>query len=101
MGVKQLLTRQAPALRVTEIKPQADKRRRAIPLAACWNAGRFKVPLDAPWAETVIDEAMGFTAVGRGKKKDIVDALGHGLNAIATSNPVTRGARRASWLPLG
>ena len=96
-SVKQTINRIAPSLRITEITPMQDKRRRAQPLAAAWNAGRFKVPLEPRWVGVVLEEVMAFTGVGRGKK-DIPDALAHAWNALVLPAPVRRSPLR---LPFG
>lgn len=46
-GVAQILREIAPRLRIREIKPLGDKFTRAQGVAAAWNAGRVRVPLDS------------------------------------------------------
>jgi predicted phage terminase large subunit-like protein len=51
-----------------------DKFSRSQLTAASWNAGRIRLPREAPWLDAAVSEVIGFTGVGD-RHDDIVDAL--------------------------
>lgn len=68
-------------LPVIGITPLGDKWMRAQPAGAMWNRGDILVPLDAPWAKTLINRVHLFTGADGGKD-DEVDAISHGINYL-------------------
>lgn len=89
-GVPQSLRAINPRLRITEITPQGDKLTRALPVAAAWNAGRVRVPVQAPWLNDFMYEVMSFTGTKDDQHDDQVDALAHAFNAINDSGMALR-----------
>jgi predicted phage terminase large subunit-like protein len=53
---------------------RGDKFARAQPAAAAWNAGRIRIPRNAPWLEALLSEVLGFTGVSD-PHDDQVDSL--------------------------
>jgi predicted phage terminase large subunit-like protein len=51
-----------------------DKFMRAVPTAAAWNSGRFKLQAGADWTNTFINEICGFTGI-KDRHDDLVDAF--------------------------
>lgn len=62
--------------RVTFITPRGDKLTRADSAAAAWNAGRIRVPQNAPWLGAFLDEVIRFAGPSPGHD-DQVDALAY------------------------
>ncbi len=60
---------------IQSISARGDKFARATPVAAAWNAGRVKVPRNAPWLSVFLDEVREFTGIDD-LHDDQVDALG-------------------------
>lgn len=58
-----------------------DKFTKAQPGAAAWNDGRILVPIDAPWAEPMIERFQRFTGV-EGGEDDEIDAVCQGWNVL-------------------
>lgn len=86
-AVPQSLRRIDAKLRVIDITTGAkDKFTRAMAISAAWNAGRVMVPMDAPWADTLIDEYKRFTGSGD-RHDDQVDAGAHAWNILYRSAP--------------
>ena len=56
------------------VVPKGNKYLRAQPTAGSWNAGRIRVPLDAPWVTDFLYESARFTGK-RGGKDNRIDAL--------------------------
>jgi predicted phage terminase large subunit-like protein len=56
----------APELknRIVEITPTKDKFTRAQPLAAAWNLGHIRVPVNQPWVGQYVSSMCDFTGVG-------------------------------------
>jgi predicted phage terminase large subunit-like protein len=93
-AVPQMLRDIAPGLRVDEanVSGAGDKFVRAQAWAAAWNAGRVRVPMDAPWADAYIGEHLAFTGLGD-RHDDQVDASVHGHSWLyRPMAPVRRGA---------
>lgn len=67
--------------RSKELAPEmrGDKFQRAQPVAAAWNDGRVRVPLEAPWVGSFLAEVTSFTGV-KDAHDDQVDALAHLYN---------------------
>jgi predicted phage terminase large subunit-like protein len=86
-AVPQSLRAIDPKLRVLDITDTArDKYTRAMALAAAWNDGRVMVPMDAPWAEVLIDEFQRFTG-NNDTHDDQVDAGAHAWNSLYRGVP--------------
>ncbi len=91
-GVAQALRDIDPQLKVYEVAPQTDKFTRAIPCSAAWNDGRVRVPMEAPWLKTFLDEVRLFTGV-KDARDDQIDALAQGFNIVhRASPPLVRGS---------
>lgn len=88
-----------PRIRVFEVNPGkrkgagrnmliggGDKLTRSMALAAAWNDGRVFVPMDAPWADVLIDEFQRFTGSGD-KHDDQVDAGSQAWNVLYRAQP--------------
>lgn len=100
-AIPQMLKAEDSSLRLLEIHPLGDKFTRAQPVASAYNAGRLHVPIDRPWAKTLLKEAEDFTGVND-KTDDQIDTLAHGWNTLyAAKEPRRRGPRIASHLPFG
>jgi predicted phage terminase large subunit-like protein len=86
-AVPQSLRAMDPGLRVFDINVSGrDKFTRAMAVAAAWNDGRVVVPVDAPWADTLIEEYTRFTGNGD-RHDDQVDAGAHGWNILYRTAP--------------
>lgn len=86
-AVPQSLRAIDPTLRVLDLDTAGkDKYTRAQPFAAAWNDDRVFVPMDAPWAETLIDEFQRFTG-NNDTHDDQVDAGAHGWNILYRGAP--------------
>lgn len=68
---------------IKAIAATTDKLVRAMPAAAAWNAGKIRVPSDAAWAPSFVDEVCAFTGV-QDPHDDQVDALASGFAALQT-----------------
>jgi predicted phage terminase large subunit-like protein len=79
-AVPQMLRNLDPKLRVVEAPALGDKFTRALPVAACWNDGRVRLPNTAPWLSDFLSEIEKFTGV-KDAHDDQVDALAHCFNA--------------------
>jgi predicted phage terminase large subunit-like protein len=86
-AVPQLLKQIGQRLRVHEVTPKADKFLRAQSLAAAWNAGRVRVPVEAPWLRDYLCELLDFTGV-RDDHDDAVDATAHAFNHALSTAPL-------------
>lgn len=64
----------AMGLPVEAMPATSDKFARAQAVSAAWNAGRIRVPRDAPWAADFVAEVARFTGIGDAHD-DQVDAL--------------------------
>jgi len=81
-ATSQMLKRVDKTLRIVDIEVGGkDKFTRAIPVSSAWNSGRVYVPIDVPWADTLIDEHKKFTGVSD-LHDDQVDADAHGWNIL-------------------
>ena len=95
-GSAGLLNTLYPGLRLEAIPVADDKFLRAQPVAAAWNAGRVRVPQDAPWLNRFLSVVLNFTGVNDAED-DEVDALAPAFDALmapadikaATSAPRT------------
>jgi predicted phage terminase large subunit-like protein len=58
---------------------RGDKYTRAMPVAAAWNDGRVRVPLEADWVQMFLGEIETFTGV-KDRHDDQVDALAYAWN---------------------
>lgn len=96
-AVPQMLRKIAPRLRVFDIDPLGDKFTRALPGAAAWNRGDYKVPVDAPWVPGLIHECQRFTGIGD-EADDQVDTLAHAWNEAVEAEPIQGGHQEA---PMG
>ena len=86
-AVPQSLRAIDPKLRVLDLDTAGrDKYLRAQAVAAAWNAGRVLVPIDAPWAEVMIDEFQRFTGTND-THDDQVDAGAHAWNTLYRAKP--------------
>lgn len=81
-AVPQMLKQLDRTARIFEIHPLGDKFTRALPIAAAWNDGRVRVPMEAPWLADFISEVTKFTGV-KDAKDDQVDALAHAYNSLS------------------
>jgi predicted phage terminase large subunit-like protein len=91
-AVPQVLKALAPDLEVFEIPPMGDKLTRALPAAALWQDGRIRVPESEkahPWVQDFLAELETVTGISD-KEDDQMDALAHGVNAIADWVPNPR-----------
>ena len=73
-GVVDLLDQEPDAVKITVEAAVGTKFTRSLPVAAAWNAGRVRLPKDAPWLDTFLSEVMAFTGMGD-KTDDQVDGL--------------------------
>lgn len=95
-AVPQSLRRIDPNLRVLEITTGAkDKFTRAMPISGAWNRGHVLVPLDAPWADGLIEEYRLFTG-SNDRHDDQVDAGAHAWNVLYRGAPKITEANYAS-----
>lgn len=86
-AVPQSLRRMDPSLRVFDINVGTkDKLTRALPVSAAWNQSRVLIPLEAPWADRLIEEHRLFTGAGD-KHDDQVDAIAHAWNVLYRGAP--------------
>lgn len=100
-AIPDMLREEDPTLKVLPIHPLGDKFTRAQPVASAYNEGRVLIPIDRPWARTLIAELEDFTGVSD-PEDDQVDALAHGWNTLFSARPPRqRGARRERSLPYG
>lgn len=100
-AIPDMLQEADPSLRVLRITPLGDKYTRAQPVASAYNEGRVLIPIDRPWAKTLLAELDDFTGVND-VHDDQVDALAHGFNTLfSTRAPHRRGTRRSRFLPFG
>lgn len=67
-----------------------DKFMRAVPVAAAWNMGAFKLPQTAQWLDTFTAEVCGFTGVSD-KNDDQVDAFAAAFDGL--------GPKPSAWRP--
>lgn len=74
-------------------RADADKRSRALPLAADYAAGRVVFPRNVPWAEKAISHLQGFTGQ-KGGDDDLTDALVAAHAALRSNGP--RGRARGT-----
>lgn len=58
---------------------RGDKYTRALPVAAAWNDGRVRVPLEGEWVKSFLSEVERFTGV-KDRHDDQVDALAYAWN---------------------
>jgi predicted phage terminase large subunit-like protein len=58
---------------------RGDKYTRAMPVAAAWNDGRVRVPLEGEWVQMFMTEIESFTGV-KDRHDDQVDALAYAWN---------------------
>jgi hypothetical protein len=73
-ALSQVAKRLNKKLRMYSVVPKGNKYLRAQPTAGSWNAGRIRVPLDAPWVTDFLYESARFTGK-RGGKDNRIDAL--------------------------
>lgn len=91
-AVPQMLRNLDPKLRVIEAPTLGDKFTRALPVAACWNDGRVRLPEHADWdVSDFLSEVEKFTGV-KDVHDDMVDAMSHCFNSAQMLIPtiVTR-----------
>ena len=81
-GVADLLNTLFPQLELVALPATTDKFVRAQPVAAAWNAGRVRVPRNAPWLPSFLSVVLGFTGQGDAKD-DEVDALAAAFDALS------------------
>lgn len=81
-GVADLMSTGPGAVTIDYWQAVTDKFVRAQPVAAAWNAGKVKVPKDAPWADAFLDEVRDFTGVNDAHD-DQVDALAAAFDSLA------------------
>ena len=90
---------------VVQFVPAAgDKFLRAQPVAAAWNAGRVRVPMDARSMRQTTDEDLAafvrvvtaFAGMGD-REDDDVDALAHAWGSATTPEPAPRVARESDF----
>ena len=72
-------------VQVRGVRPFGDKFTRAQPLAAAWNSGRVRVPLNAPWVAPFLSELASFTGTSADDHDDQVDAAAYGWNELVAS----------------
>lgn len=73
-ALSQTAARLNPRARFYPVTPKGNKYLRAQPAAAAWNAGRIRLPVNAPWVADFVKEAQRFTGV-EGGRDNRVDAL--------------------------
>jgi predicted phage terminase large subunit-like protein len=61
-------------LNIDGLIAKQDKFMRAVPVAAEWNRGGIKMPVQAPWKDTFLNEICGFTGL-KDAHDDLVDAF--------------------------
>jgi predicted phage terminase large subunit-like protein len=62
---------------------ESDKLVKARSVATKWNAGKVRVPHDAPWLAAFIGEVINFTGMpGSDRHDDQVDALGNAFDCL-------------------
>ena len=69
-------------LQVKGQRPVGDKFTRAQPLAAAWNGGRVRLPLEAPWVSAVLGEMAAFTGTSADEHDDITDSIAYAWNEL-------------------
>jgi predicted phage terminase large subunit-like protein len=85
----QHLRRELPSQRVVELRPDRDKRSRAVPAAAAMARGEVRFPLTAPWRADLVAECIAFP---RGRHDDQVDVLSYlGADLVTRPRPTRRG----------
>jgi len=62
-------------VRLSPVSPIGDKYTRAVPIAAQWNRGKIRLPIDAPWMGDFLAEVLSFTGTTADDHDDQVDAL--------------------------
>jgi predicted phage terminase large subunit-like protein len=81
-AVPQSLRAMDAKIRVIDVNPGSrDKFVRALPLSAAWNDARVLVPIDAPWADTLLEEFTRFTG-NNDLHDDQVDAGSQAWNIL-------------------
>ncbi len=84
----------------------ADKFTRALPVAAAWNSGKFKIPAQAQWLNDFLNEVCAFSGKGDAHD-DVVDAFAAAFDNLgpppATYRPQihTRTVGDDAWIGLG
>ena len=73
-------------VQVRSVRPFGDKFTRAQPLAAAWNNGRVRIPMNAPWVAPFLSEMSSFTGTTVDEHDDQVDAAAYGWNELARTN---------------
>ncbi len=82
--------RQIGTLRVIDVNPGSrDKFTRAQSVAAAWNDGRVLIPMDAPWADGLVERFQRFTGIND-SEDDEIDALSQGWNLLYRERVVAR-----------
>lgn len=81
---------QADGLPLVGVLATQDKYVRALPAAAAWNAGKLRVPRDAPWLEEFLRELQAFD---KGRYDDQVDALAAAFDCLDTPSQKTPDVR--------
>lgn len=95
-SVPQSLRAMNPRLRVVDVEVGGrDKYTRSMALAAAWNDGRVLVPMDVPWADTLINEFSRFTG-SNDDHDDQVDAGAHAWNISYRVQPKITSANYAA-----
>lgn len=99
-SVPQMLRNIDPEVHIYPVKAASDKYVRAQALAAAWNAGRVRLPVQAPWLRDYLREVCSFTGI-KDRHDDQVDATCHAFNTLTrTMQAIQRGSYRVE-LPFG
>lgn len=111
VGVPQMVRKNAPGLRIFEIKPRkegdvvwlGDKYTRAQPVSGAWKdprGCRVQFQIGATWAPPFIDELHDFTGLGDAHD-DQVDILAHAWNVLYRETPSSPDLDRGSVEVVG
>ncbi len=72
-GVAEMM-RNTQRLPINAVATHSDKHARAQAVSSAWNAGKVRLPVEAPWLNAFVSEICSFTGAGD-KHDDQVDAL--------------------------
>lgn len=91
--------RRDTALPIIPVKAETDKASRLHSVSGIVEAGRVKLPVQAPWLADFLYEICSFPAA---KTDDIADCFAHGLQQMHPALgkgelPVRRGAKESVW----
>lgn len=95
------LMRQESGLPIRGELAQSDKLVKARPVATKWNAGKVRLPKDAPWLAAFVSEIIDFTGIGGDRNDDQVDALGNAYDCVMGSRAAAPSVLQSGFTNFG